>query len=89
MYNKSHGTSVMSHHVDSKHFAILRLYQKQCSNATTKFDVHQIAKKRMKPIVASIVDFFNSGVPWKKKQTLFKNNYLRIWYSTSQRAIVH
>jgi hypothetical protein len=34
----------------------------------TKFDVHQIAKKKKKPIVASIVDFFNSGVPWKKKK---------------------
>jgi hypothetical protein len=60
----------MSHHVDSKHFAILKLYQKQCSNATTKFDVHQIVKKKKKPIVASIVDFFNSGVPWKKKNLI-------------------
>jgi hypothetical protein len=62
MYNKSHGTIVMNHHVDSKHFAILKLYKTQCSNATTKFDVHQIAKNRKKPIVASILDFFNNDV---------------------------
>ncbi len=33
-----------------------------------KIDVHQIANKRKMPIVASIVDFFNSSVSWEKKR---------------------
>jgi len=41
MYNKVHGTTNMSHHVASMHYATLDLYKTQCFNVTKHSNVHQ------------------------------------------------
>jgi hypothetical protein len=66
MYSKDHGTTTMSRHVASKHFLVLKLYQMQCSDIVTQFDVLQIAKKKKNSFATSISDFFNNGTPYKK-----------------------
>jgi hypothetical protein len=67
VYNdEDHGTTTMSHHVASKQFMVLKLYQMQRSNVVTQYDAPQSAKKKKKPSMASIFYFFNNGTPFKK-----------------------
>jgi hypothetical protein len=88
VYNKEHNTIVANCHVGSKNYAILKLYWTWHSSATTQSNPHQSVKERKKPTITSIDNFFNTGIPYKKKYML-KNSSLRILYSTSQRVIVH
>jgi len=82
LYNKDHGTTTMGYHVTLEHSTILKLYQIWHFNVIIKFDVHQTIKKGRKLIIASIANFFNSGIPYEKinliKKKFFKDSILRI-----------
>jgi hypothetical protein len=67
VYNKEHNTIVASCHVGSKIYAILELYWTSHSSATTQSNPHQSVKERKKPTITSIDNFFNNGIPYKKK----------------------
>jgi hypothetical protein len=64
IFNKYHGTIAMNCRVVLKHYIVLKLYKIGCSIATIEFDVHKIIKKKKKPIMISIVEFFNSEIPY-------------------------
>lgn len=65
MYNKNHGITAMSQHVVSKHSAMLKQYNTWWTTTTIIIVIHQISKKWKNPSIASIANFFNSGVPCK------------------------
>ncbi len=84
MYNKDHGTIVMSRHVASKHYAMLKQFSTWQTTTTTTTTIRQTSNKWKKQPPLSISSTLEC---YTKIQTLLKICFLRIWSCTSLKVI--
>jgi hypothetical protein len=81
MYNNDHGTTAMSCHVAYGHSIVLRLYQMLHFGVATQYHVPRLLRSGRSHLKLLFL-IFSVIKPHTKKQTLLKNNSLRILYFT-------